>query len=325
MALSLLIFAAVTLSIIGGFFLITGVYSREASLVRRRISGEFADAQSGGPGAGPLFRKLDLEQPAALPEDLERASLAPQPRPSIQARLEALIEQSAVRISARHLLMTVAGLGVGLGVAGTIFRGPFLGVVGALVGAALPLLYLNHRRKARRERLLAQLPATFDLMARVLRAGSSVPRALLAVTEAMEDPVAGEFAQCQKQQNLGLRPDVAFQQLAERTGILEMHIFVMAMLIQRQTGGNLSEVLERLARLLRDRLRLRGQVRTLTAEGRLQGLTLMILPVVLFGVMMVINRPYAEVLLEQKQLLLATGAAMAVGALWIRKITNFDM
>jgi tight adherence protein B len=97
----------------------------------------------------------------------------------------------------------------------------------------------------------------------------------------------------------------------------------MAVLIQRQSGGNLSDVLERLARLIRDRLRLRGRVRSLTAEGRLQGLTLMVLPVVVFAAMMVINRQYAEVLLQHKQLLFATGGAMAAGALWIRAIVNF--
>jgi tight adherence protein B len=98
----------------------------------------------------------------------------------------------------------------------------------------------------------------------------------------------------------------------------------MALLIQRQVGGNLSEVLERLAMLIRSRLRLRNQVRSLTAEGRLQGLTLLVLPFLLFGTMMVVNRTYTQVLFEHVPLLIATGVSMLVGALWIRKIVNFE-
>jgi tight adherence protein B len=162
-------------------------------------------------------------------------------------------------------------------------------------------------------------------MARVLRAGHSVPQALQAVVESVDQPVSGEFAFCQKQQNLGLRPEVTLQDLAQRTGIVETRIFVMAMLIQRQVGGNLSEVLERLAMLMRQRLRLRNHVRTLTAEGRLQGVTLMVLPFVIFGAMMVLNRSYALVLFEHVTLLVAMGVSMLVGALWIRKIVNFEV
>jgi tight adherence protein B len=162
-------------------------------------------------------------------------------------------------------------------------------------------------------------------MARVIRAGQSVPQALQAVADAFEDPLAGEFANCLKQQNLGLRPEVAFQELAQRTGILEMRIFTMAMLIQRQTGGNLSEVLERLGALVRDRLRLKKRVRSLTAEGRLQATTLLVLPGLMFGVMWLINRSYAAILLEHPGLIAATLVSMALGAVWIRKIINFEV
>ncbi len=103
-----------------------------------------------------------------------------------------------------------------------------------------------------------------------------------------------------------------------------MRIFVMALLIQRQVGGNLSDVLERLAMLVRARLRLRDQVRTLTAEGRLQGLTLLVLPFLMFGALFLVNRTYALSLFEHVPLLVATGVAMLIGVLWIRKIVNFE-
>ena len=102
----------------------------------------------------------------------------------------------------------------------------------------------------------------------------------------------------------------------------DMKSFLTCMMIQRQTGGNLSEVLDRLATLIRQRLRLRQQVRTLTAEGRLQGLALTVLPIVMFGAMFFLNRQYAEVLLQHSSLLWATGGLMVVGTLWIRRIVH---
>ena len=98
----------------------------------------------------------------------------------------------------------------------------------------------------------------------------------------------------------------------------------MAMLIQRQTGGNLSEVLERLATLVRERVRMRSRIRALTAEGRLQAAVLLVLPFVMFLVMRVVNRRYADVLLEHPSLIAGMVAMMGLGALWIRKIVNFD-
>src|SRR5262249_13834111 len=210
----------------------------------------------------------------------------------LRGRLRLLLEQANLSITLRQLLAIAAGLG--LGVAATLLRGPLLGLLGAAFGAAAPLGYVEAKRRARRERLLNQLPGAFDLMARVIRAGQSVPQALQAVADAFADPLAGEFANCQKQQNLGLRPEVTFKEMAQRTGILEVRIFVMALLIQRQTGGNLAEVLERLAGLVRDRQRLRRRVKTLTAEGRRQGATPLGLPFVGFAAMVGSNRTHAQ-------------------------------
>ena len=216
------------------------------------------------------------------------------------------------------------GLAVALGALGFCLRGPWAGLPAAAAGGAVLPLLVHLRRRARQQKFLAQLPAAFELMARVIRAGHSVPQALQAVVESSEQPLAGEFAQCQKQQNLGLRPEHAFQDLARRIGIVELRIFIMAMLIQRQTGGNFSDVLERLAMLIRARLRLQEKVRTLTAEGRLQGTMLLVLPFVLFAALLVVNRSYAVTLFEHVPLLVLTGVSMLVGVVWIRKIINIE-
>ena len=211
-----------------------------------------------------------------------------------------------------------------VGLAGAWLFGWLGGLVGCSVGVALPSGLLHFKRKARRDKLINQLPKAFDLMVRVIRAGQSVSQAFQAVGDGFDEPLGSEFIRCQQQQNLGLPPDVVFQEMAERSGVLEFRIFVMAMLIQRQAGGNLSEVLERLAALIRGRQRLRRHVRTLTAEGRLQGIALLILPFVMYAAMYVINRPYAAELLNHPGLLWGTAVLMGIGVLWIRKIVNYD-
>jgi tight adherence protein B len=326
--LSLVMFAAVTVGLAAGGYALSALL-RDSSRVRQRVDDEFRKGQDESAGRSALFKNLDefdLDRLAAGARfDPAEASPAPRAPRGLRGRLGVLLEQADLRMAPDQLLGLTAGLGLALGLLGVLFRGPLLGVPLAAGGAASPLLWVHLKRKARRERLLAQLPGAFDLMSRVLRAGQSVPQALQAVADAFEPPIAGEFAGCQKRQSLGLRPEVTFREMAERTGILEMRIFVMAMLIQRQAGGNLSEVLDRLSAMIRDRIRIRRQVKTLTAEGRLQGLTLVVLPMLMFGVMMVINRKYAEVLLEHTSLLAATGVSMGVGVLWIRRIVNFEV
>src|SRR5262249_55518961 len=189
---------------------------------------------------------------------------------------------------------------------------------------AAPLLYAQQKRNARLERLLGQLPDAFDLMGRVVRSGQTMAQALQAVADEFPQPIAGEFNYCYEQQNLGLPTETAMRELATRTGLLEVKIFVLALLVQQQTGGNLAEMLDKLAEVIRDRQRVRGQIRSLTAEGRLQAAILLGLPPAMFLLMLTTNPDYASVLLQYPALLGTTLACEALGALWIRKIVNFD-
>ena len=302
----------------------------KSQMMRQRMDNEFRKTTESAEARAALFKNLD---PASLGAstmgnvDLGMSALpqsAP-PDPTLRGRLDLMIEQADLQTTAKQILTLAAVLGMSIGAVATMWLGPIVGLVGAAKGAAGPLLYVRICRDRRRERFLMQMPAAFDLMSRVIKSGSSVPQALQAVADAFEAPIGAEFALCQKQQNLGLRPEVTFHEMAQRTNILEMRIFVMALLIQRQTGGNLSEMLERLAGLIRSRLKLKRTVRILTAEGRMQGLTLFVLPFVMFAAMMVVNRPYAETLLQHTSLLGATLGVMILGALWIKKIVSFDV
>jgi tight adherence protein B len=322
-----LVFLTVTLGLVAGCYAVSGFFFRDLETVRKRVDDEFKKPRRDAGTVSPLFKNVDrlsLAETPALPEGPNPEVVLPQVETSLQQRLTGMLEQADLPITPRQLVTIAAVVGLLLGGALTWWAGPLPGAAAAGAGAALPLVYVELCRRKRREKLRNQLPNAFDLMARVIRSGQSVPQALQAIADTFENPIAAEFANCQKRQNLGLRTELAFHEMAQRNGILELRIFVMALLIQRQTGGNLSEVLERLAALIRDRIKLRRRVSTLTAEGRLQGMTLLVLPFVVFGAMMVVNRRYAEALLDHTALLAVTGTAMAIGALWMRKVVNIE-
>ena len=314
MGLTLLIFLTVALGVTAGYQLLSDLLFPEATRVRRRMTQEFGNVL-GQVSTSPLFKNLDQFVP-----DAARENQADKPtKPARRRRWvnwKTALEQADTKLSVRQLSQLAALVGLAIAAPGFWLGGPIIGAAGAAGGLLLPFLVVLWRGRARRDKLLNQLPAAF--------AGQSVQQALQAVADAFQDPIAGEFAKCQKQLTLGLAPEVTFRDLAERSGILEMRIFVMSLLIQRQSGGSLSDVLERLAGLVRARLRLRRHIRSLTAEGRLQGWTLVVLPFVVFAAMMVVNRAYAEVLLQHSGLLASIATSMTMGMLWIHKIVNAD-
>jgi tight adherence protein B len=322
--LALLIFLTVALGITAGYHLLVDLLFLEASRVRRRMDQEFGKAP-GELSPSPLFRDLERLLP-----DLTQAEETAKPVASTVGRRfwstwKTVLEQADVNLSVQTLCNVAICLGLAAGVAALWLAGPLVGMAAGMAAAVVPFVVVRWKRRLRRDKFLNQLPTAFEMMARIIRAGQSVPHALRAVADAFQDPIAAEFARCQSQLTLGLSPEVTFREMAQRSGILEMKIFVMALLIQRQAGGSLAEVLERLGGLVRARLRLRKQIRTLTAEGRLQGWTLLVLPFIVFAAMLVLNRDYAMALLDHTRLLAAMGIAMLLGMLWIRKIVNVDM
>ncbi|MFN7805601.1 MAG: type II secretion system F family protein, partial [Planctomycetaceae bacterium] len=169
-----------------------------------------------------------------------------------------------------------------------------------------------------------QLGDVFELMSSTMRAGQSITDSMRAVATDFPAPIAEEFFICAEQQNLGLDPEIAFRQLAARNRISEIKTFVVAMLVHRQTGGNLSEILQTLSRMVRERQQLVGEIESLTAEARLQAWILMSLPPFLLGAMVVLNPEYAKDLFDRPQLLQLMAVGMFAGWLCIRKIIQFD-
>jgi tight adherence protein B len=246
-------------------------------------------------------------------------------RRPLKERLGVFLEQSGTRVSLKHLIAfscTLAG-GVVCGLY-PLTSNVLVASVAGMGMALVPFLSIQFLRKRRLHKLLSQLPDAFDLMARSMRAGQTFMQSMQSVSDEAAAPLSLEFAYCYDQQYLGLSTEAALRDLTRRTGLLEIKIFALAVLVHRQTGGNLSELLEKLSKVIRDRTRVSGLVQSLTAEGRLQAYILLALPPMLFGLLWVLNKGYAQCLLNYPSMLLVTAMLMAAGAMWMNKIVKFD-
>jgi tight adherence protein B len=313
--LFLLIFLTVALSIMGIYSFVADLVLSDRSRLRKRVDLEFRQRQEVRKSA--LFKNLAPGTEAVSDADLEEKTTFAQ-------RFVAMIEQSGLNLTPQRLLLISLAVGGLLGGLVALVYDALLGGVVGLVAGAAPIGFVYWKRAARLDKLMSQLPDTFDLMARVIRAGQTMTQALQAVADEFDPPAGTEFALCFEQQNLGLPPELALRELARRTGLLELKIFVLAMLVQQQTGGNLAELLDKLAAVIRDRFRIRGKIRVLTAEGRMQAAVLLALPPLLLVAILFLNRNYGNILLDHPALLVGMFVSEVLGALWIRKIIHFD-
>jgi tight adherence protein B len=315
--LTFLTFGAVVAAIAAAYSIFSDLYLRDRSRVNLRVDNEFRKRQRERASKALIFK--DLNQLAIDASGDQEAG------PNLRRRIQLMLEQSGLDMTVEKLITMSVVVGIVCGLMFGILRQSFLlAAVGTLAGAALPLLYVRHKRKARLAKLLSQLPDAFDLMSRVVRAGQTLSQALQAVSDEFSQPIAGELSYCYEQQNLGLPPEVAMRDLARRTGLLEVKIFVTAVVVQAQTGGSLAEMLDKLSQMIRQRYRTQGHIQTLTAEGRMQAMILLGLPVVMFFGFLIMMPDYEGKLLEHPGLIMATIGLEGVGALWIRKIINFD-
>ena len=317
-AVPLLAFVTAVAGILAVAQLVSDVYLRDRAKLNDRVDAEFSKKRAEQARKTPLFKNLG--QVAAELAD-------PNAQPSIRQRFEAMVEQSGLDTTPRKVLTTAAiACLIAAAVDFALRRNPVETGIVAVVGFLVPIWRVKRTRDRRLEKLRSQLADAFELMARVIRAGQTLGQSLLAVADEFPAPISVEFAQCYEQQNLGLSPEASFRDLNRRTGVIELKIFVLAVLVQQQSGGNLAELLGKLANIVRERYHIRGTIATLTSEGRMQGWILAALPPLMLVIMLVLNRDYIMVHFEKEHLnvLLGTFGVEAIGVLWIRKIVNFD-
>ncbi len=243
----------------------------------------------------------------------------------LRAQLQETLEQSGLSIAPRKLAIISLCLGGGLAaIIAIACHRWWMAPVGLVPGLIAPWIYVRVRRTRRLRRLALQLPEAFDVLGRAVHAGQTVSAALQIIADDFESPISEEFRRCYEQQNLGMPYEVALRDLARRTGIMELRILVVALLVQSRSGGNMMELLNNLSTMVRKRLQLQMKVKALTGEGRMQANVLFALPLVAFAIILVLSPDYASSLLHRPWLLAATAAAQLTGALWIRRITSFE-
>lgn len=225
-------------------------------------------------------------------------------------------------------LISLACGGVGV-VAGIIAQAPPpMYPVCFLATGFLPLMWLSFRRKSRLSRFGKQLPDALELVARALRSGHSLASGLQVVVQEMPDPVSREFGIAYEEQNLGIPIEQALKNVFRRVPNLDFKFFATAVAIQRQSGGDLAEILDKIGHIIRERFRIMGQVQALTGEGRISGIVLMALPIVLFFVMYYLNPEYMMLLFTEElgRKMIAGAVVMQIlGAICIKKIIEIKI
>jgi tight adherence protein B len=313
---SMLAAATAITGVVAAYQIVSDLFLRDRSRINDRVDLEFLKKKKEQAKKSPLFKNLGQMQAEANAEG---------EKPSVRQRFITMVEQSGMDLTPERLLGIAGAAALGAGVLAAAVRGkPLDFVIAAVFGGLIPLWVVRKRRNARIEKLRSQLPEAFELMARVVRAGQTLGQALLAVADEFPQPISSEFSYCYEQQNLGLSAEAAFRDLTRRTGVIELKIFVLAVLVQQQTGGNLAELLTKLSSVVRERYQIQGMIKTLTAEGRMQGWILAGLPPLMLLFLAVINPGYAGVHFQNPNILLTTFGIELLGALWIRKIVNFD-
>jgi tight adherence protein B len=242
--------------------------------------------------------------------------------------LRVLLQQADLQMSPfKFMIATAASGGAGvllLVLGGTpIYAAPVGGIT-----ALVPLAGLLWRRKSRLAKFAKQLPEALELISRALRAGHSLASGFKLVADEMDKPVSTEFERCYEAQNLGIPLDEAIQEMTERVPNLDLRFFATAVVLQRQTGGDLAEILDKIGYLVRERFKIWGQIQALTGEGRLSGIVLLALPPVLFVVMWRLNPEYCMTLFTDPmghQMLAVAIVMQIIGALVIRKIVNIKV
>jgi tight adherence protein B len=243
--------------------------------------------------------------------------------------LQRLFEQADVKLTpSRFFAISAITASLGGILCVSLGAHPGFAPIVAIILGIVPFLYILFKRSRRLKAFAGQLPDALDLMSRSLRAGHSLQAGFDMVGQEMNDPIAKEFSAVFEAQNLGVSLEEALDDLSERIPNMDLRFFATAVTLQRSTGGDLAEILDKIGNLIRERFRIRGQVQALTGEGRMSGAVLLAMPPVLGLVVYYLNAPYVMLLFTDpmgQKMLVGAVIAQLLGAIVIRKIINIKI
>jgi tight adherence protein B len=294
-------------------------------MAQRRIQARMEDViRHTEPSGGAPFEIVKARAEGVLPA-VDRAA----GETAAGSWIAHLIEQAGSKSGVSTVLVASLALGLALGfTTSALLRHPLGMLPGFALGAAVPFLVLMRKRSVRLKRFEEQFPEALDLLSRAIKAGHAFQTAMGMVAEEAADPIGPEFRKAFEEQNYGLPLKDALNNLATRMPLLDVRFFVTAVLIQRETGGNLSEILDNLAYVVRERFKILRQVRVYTAHGRMTGYVLLGLPAFLAVALMFINPDHMNTLFRERighMLIAATVVMQTIGYFWIRKVVTIEV
>ncbi len=306
------------------WFMVTQAFkSSDLKQIRSRLSGKDRGGKAKEAKAGPaLFSVEDPTQGRLAKRLLERYDWT--------TKLNEMIEQAGVKWKPARLVHTSLGLGLVSFFAGWNFLGPYRNItpVIALIAVALPFLHLRRKRNARLRRFEELFPDSLEFVARSMRAGHAFSVSLEMIHREFQEPLSSEFRRTFEEHNLGLPLDIALQKLGKRVPSLDVHFFVSAVMLQKRTGGNLAEILDKLAVVIRERFKLRGKIRAISAHGKMTGTALTCIPLGVAVMMFITNPDYIKFFFIDEVGNYMLGGAVVlqlIGYGAIRKIVNIEV
>jgi tight adherence protein B len=319
MLAAVLVFFVVAGLVIGGYF---GAMWLAATLEGRKLARRLREV---GETPGAVDAALVMDRPVGPLPQLDGLVN----RTAAGSRLSRLIEQSGRRTTpSAVLIMSLCSAAMAAMVVVLFVRHPLAPVVAAPIGLILPWAWLVHGRSSRFRKFEEQFPDALDLLSRAIRAGHAFQTALGMVGEELPAPVGPEFKKTFERQNFGLPLRDAMDELSERVTILDVRFFVTAVAIQRETGGNLAEILDNLAHVVRERFKIRRQVRVHTAHGRFTGYVLLALPPALGMALTYLNPEAMQPLFRERMgqmMILAAMVMQTIGFIWIRQVIKIEV
>jgi tight adherence protein B len=317
----LMVFVTCMMGVFGAYMLATHGSEAKRRRLQQRLSDALLYTKHADDEEIQLARQELMSEIPGLSRVLMRMQLA--------TRLRRMLDQADLHITVSRLLMLslMAGILATLAVS-MVSISKLLMVVAGLAAAALPFARIAYKRKKRLNSFLEQLPDALELMSRALQAGHAFAESLHMISTEMPEPVATEFRKTYEEQNLGLSLKLALENLSERVPLLDLRLCVTAILIQRETGGNLAEILEKVSVTIRERFRILEDLNTLTTSSRMSAWILCGLPLFVAVVVSVMNPDYMSVLWRDPRghnLLYAAGFMQISGMLIIRKILKIKI
>ena len=304
--------------VLGAYF---ALIVRPESFDRSKLLNRLGSKSSTG-----VTKAVALERKAERLSDVRAMQALLSRAKGVSGPLDRLVTQSGLQITVGTLIMASVLLAViGYALVKWLTYYTALGLAAAPLFGAIPYLLVRHARTKRLELFEEQFPESIELIARALRAGHAFPTGLQMVADEIPKPVGAEFKLVYDQQAFGMSINEALKGLAERVPILDAKFFVTAVLTQRETGGNLSEVLDNLANVIRERFKVKRQVRVVTAHGRITGWILAALPPALALILCFVSPQHMKTMVTDPlgiKMLVAGGTMQAIGTVIIRKLVN---